>query len=108
DTFRSGRRLETESEFATTIGTCLDVDHEGTNGVFTDELAAFVHDFTLGSLDEELELAAASSLVTTVSFLLAVPGATPLPPSGLDVLKAYEQAPPDIQDLLIADDGNAA
>ncbi len=108
DTIRNARRLETETGFATTLGIYIDVDHEGTNGVFTDELAAFVHDFTLGSLDEEPELAAASSLVTTVSFLLAVPGATPLPPSGLDVLKAYEQAPPDIQDLLIADDGNAA
>jgi hydrophobe/amphiphile efflux-3 (HAE3) family protein len=108
DTIRNARLLETETGFATTLGIFLRVDHDGPDGIYTDELAAFVHDFTLGSLDEEPQLAAASSLVTTVSFLVAVPGATPLPPTGLDVLKVAQQAPPDIYDLLVADDGNAA
>jgi uncharacterized protein len=108
DTIRNARTLESETGFATTLGIFLEVDQDGTNGIFTDELSAFVHDFTLGSLDDEPDLAAASSLVTTVSFLIAVPGATPLAPSGVDILKAYEQAPPDIQRLLVAADGNAA
>jgi uncharacterized protein len=108
DTIRNARTLEAETGFATTLGIFIEVDHDGEGGVFTDELAAFVHDFTLGSLDDEATLAAGSSLVTTVSFLLAVPGATPLAPSGLDILKAYDEAPDDIQRLLIGDDGNAA
>jgi uncharacterized protein len=108
DTIRDARTLESETGFATTLGISIEVDHDEPGGIFTDELSAFVHDFTLGALDDEPDLAAASSLVTTVSFLIAVPGATTLPPTGLDVLKAFEQAPPDIQRLLVADEGNAA
>lgn len=107
DTIRNARLLEDETGFATTLGIFIETDGEDANGIFTDEMAAFVHDFTLGELDDEPTLAAGSSLATTLSYLLAVPGATPLPPTGLDMLKAYEQAPPDIQQLLVADDGNA-
>ncbi|HSL57474.1 MAG TPA: MMPL family transporter, partial [Acidimicrobiales bacterium] len=108
DTIRNARLLEDETGFATTLGIYITVDGEDENGIFTDELAAFVHDFTLGELEVEPTLAAGSSLATTLSYLLAVPGATSLPPTGLDMLKAYEQAPPDIQRLLVSEDGNAA
>jgi len=107
DTIKNARTLENETGFATTLGIFIEVDEDGPNGIFTDELAAFVHDFTLGELEDQPELAAGSSLVTTISYLIAVPGATSLPPTGVDLIKAYEQAPPDIQSLLVADDGNA-
>ena len=108
DTIRNARTLEAETGFATTLGVFVEVEGEGSGRIFTDELSAFVHDFTLEQLAAEPDLAAASSLVTTVSFLIAVPDATLLPPRGIDVLRTYEQAPPDIQQLLVADDGNAA
>jgi hypothetical protein len=57
---------------------------------------------------EQPKLAAASSLFTSVGDLISVPGATPLPPTGDDLLAAYEVAPEDIQKLLVGDDGNAA
>src|SRR5690606_30828868 len=53
------------------------------------------------------ELLTASSIVTTVSFLLEVPGTTVLPPTGADVQRAYEVAPPDIQRSLINPDSGA-
>ncbi len=43
------------------------------------------------------DLLTASSMVTTVGFLLDVPGATELPPRGQDVEAAYGVAPKDIQ-----------
>ncbi|MDP2391160.1 MAG: hypothetical protein Q8N52_12595, partial [Acidobacteriota bacterium] len=46
--------------------------------------------------------AQASSLATTVGWLIEVPGTTPLPPTGLDMLQAYELAPTTLQQLLIA------
>ena len=76
--------------------------------VFSDETVAFVTDFA----NEELaarpeELLTASSMPTTVSFLLEVPDTTPLPPRGIDVERAYEVAPPDIQEALVNPDASA-
>jgi uncharacterized protein len=70
--------------------------------VFSDETVAFVTDFA----NEELaarpeELLTASSMPTTVSFLLDVPDTTPLPPRGIDVERAYGVAPPDIQEATV-------
>ena len=42
---------------------------------------------------ENPELAGASSLATTVGWLAEVPGTTSLPPTGLDMLQAYNIAP---------------
>jgi len=76
--------------------------------VFSDETVAFVTDFA----NEELaarpeELLTASSMPTTVAFLLEMPGTTPLPPTGEDVQRAYEVAPPDIQEALVNPDAGA-
>ena len=106
DTIRNARTLEDETGFATTLGIYLQADGDGS--IFTDEVAQFTHDFTLGELAERDELVAASSLTTTLSYLLAVPDATPLAPTGAQVEAAYEVAPPDIQRLLVTDDGSAA
>ncbi len=76
--------------------------------LFSDETAAFVTDFA----NEQLavrpdDLLTASSLVTTVSFLLEMPDTTVLPPTGDDVRRAYEVAPPDIQTATVNADAGA-
>jgi predicted RND superfamily exporter protein len=79
-----------------------------TDDVFSDETAAFVTGFA----NEQLEalpddLLTASSIVTTVAFILEVPDTTVLPPTGADVQRAYDVAPPDIQRSLFNPDGDA-
>ena len=109
DTIRDARRLENEVDFATTLGIFLETSAADSNGIFTDELAAFTHDFVNDQLEaEKPTLVQASSLVSTVASLIEVPGTTSLAPTGADLLEAYSIAPPDIQRLLVADDGNAA
>jgi hypothetical protein len=76
--------------------------------VFSDEMATFITDFA----NEELatrpdELLTASSIVTTVAFLLELPDTTTLAPTGADVQRAYDVAPPDIQRSLINPDNGA-
>jgi hydrophobe/amphiphile efflux-3 (HAE3) family protein len=76
--------------------------------LFSDETAAFVTDFANEQLAERPEdLLTASSLVTTVSFLLEMPDTTVLPPTGEDVQRAYDVAPPDIQRALVNADAGA-
>lgn len=76
--------------------------------VFDDETVEFVHDFANEQLEARPDdLLTASSMVTTVSFLLEIPGATALPPTGDDVARAYEVAPPDIQRLTVDPDAGA-
>jgi hydrophobe/amphiphile efflux-3 (HAE3) family protein len=65
---------------------------------FSDQTVRFVQGFA----DEQLaqrpdDLLTASSIVTTVGFLMEVPGASNLPPTGQDVQAAYNVAPKDIQ-----------
>ena len=47
--------------------------------------------------EEQPALLTASSIVTTLSYILEIPGATPLPPRAEDVQAAWDQAPPDVQ-----------
>jgi uncharacterized protein len=108
ESVQNARRLETEAGFATSLGVFIETTGVAENGIFTDELAAYVHDTVNRSLEGEENLVQASSLVTTVSYLLAVPGTTPLPPTGADLLAAYSVAPPDVQRLLVGPDGNSA
>ncbi len=108
DTIRDARQFEADTGFATTLGIFIKTEGEQENGIYTDEMAAFVHDFTLNEVDDQPILAEGSSLVTTLSYLIAIPGATALPPTGQDMLAAYQEAPADIQQLLVADNGNAA
>jgi uncharacterized protein len=66
--------------------------------VFDDDTVTFVSDFATAELAERPDnLLTASSIVTTVTFLLEIPDTTPLAPTGEDVQRAYEVAPPDIQ-----------
>ena len=76
--------------------------------IFSDETAAFVTDFANEQLAARPEdLLTASSIVTTVSFLLEMPDTTVLPPTGADVEAAYNVAPPDIQRATVNPDAGA-
>ena len=77
--------------------------------MFTDEAAAFVTELGVSELQKNEEtLITASSLSTTVFYLMKVPDTTPLPPTGEDLREAYAVAPPEIQEATVADDGKAA
>jgi hydrophobe/amphiphile efflux-3 (HAE3) family protein len=104
---KNARTLERETGFATTLGVFVETTTAPSNGVFTDQVGAFVFDLVERSLSENAELAEASSLATTAGWLAEVPGATSLPPTGVDMLEAYQQAPAALQSLLVAEDGNA-
>jgi uncharacterized protein len=76
--------------------------------IFSDETAAFVTEFANEQLaDRPDDLLTASSIVTTVSFLLEMPDTTVLPPTGEDVERAYEVAPPDIQEATVNPEAGA-
>lgn len=107
ESITNARFLEHETGFATTLGVFIETTGEASNGVFTDQSGAFVFDLVDRSLGENDELAQASSLATTAGWLAEVPGATSLPPTGLDMLQAYEVAPAALQGLLVADSGNS-
>jgi hydrophobe/amphiphile efflux-3 (HAE3) family protein len=76
--------------------------------IFSDESAAFVTEFANEQLaDRPDDLLTASSIVTTVSFLLEMPDTTVLPPTGADVEAAYAVAPPDIQEATVNPEAGA-
>jgi hypothetical protein len=76
--------------------------------VFSDQSVGFVHDFANEQLEKRPDdLLTASSIVTTVSFLLEIPGTTHLAPTGADVERAWGVAPPDIQRSTVSEDGQA-
>jgi hypothetical protein len=104
---KNARSLEHEVGFATTLGVFVETKNAAEQGVFTDQMGAFVVGLVERSLAANPELAEASSLATTVGWLAEVPGTTPLPPTGLDMLQAYRAAPAALQSLLVADHGNA-
>ena len=104
---KNARTLEKETGFATTLGVFVRTDPAEFNGVFTDQMGAFVFDLVRRATTENKELAGASSLATTVGWLAEVPGTTSLPPTGLDMLQAYNIAPDALRTLLVADDGKA-
>ena len=106
---RNARTLEYETGFASTLGVLVQSDPTtSSNGVFTDQMGQFQFDLVTAALGDNVELAEASSLATTVGWLMEVPGATPLAPTGLDMLQAFEVAPTTLQQLMVADGGNAA
>ena len=103
---KNARILERETGFATTLGVFVETKTAQSNGVFTDQMGAFVFDLVTRATRENPELAEASSLATTVGWLSEVPNTTSLPPTGLDMLEAYNVAPPALQDLLVTDHAN--
>ncbi|KPM52923.1 RND transporter [Frankia sp. R43] len=76
--------------------------------IFDDRTVKFVHDLAYQQLDEHPnELLTASSLVTTVSFLMEVPNTTLLAPTGKDIQLAYDVTPEPIRKSTVDIDGKA-
>ena len=105
---KNARTLENETQFASTLGVFVETPEAPANGVFTDQMGAFVMDLVDRSLIDNPELVEASSLATTVGWLTEVPGTTQLPPTGLDMLQAYNIAPPALQSQMVASEGTSA
>jgi uncharacterized protein len=103
DAVRDARTLERETGFATTLGVAV-----RSPDVLSDDVAAFTYDLVRDRLAAEPDLVAVSSLATTVGFALDVPGASPVPPTGADLLAALEVAPPGIARALVSPDRTAA
>jgi hypothetical protein len=76
--------------------------------IFDDDTADFVNKFAHEQLDERPDdLLTASSVVTTMGFVMDIPGASPIPPRGEDVRAAVDVAPPDIKASLVNEEGGA-
>jgi hypothetical protein len=98
--------LKAETGSSAELGIYLEADQD--DAVFSDETAQFVTEFANEQLASRPdELLTASSIVTTVAFLLELPDTTTLAPTGADVQRAYEVAPPDIQRSLFNPDNGA-
>jgi hydrophobe/amphiphile efflux-3 (HAE3) family protein len=77
-------------------------------GVFSDEMSAFVTSMATNELDKYPgKLSTVSSLPTTIYYLMKVPGASTLAPTGDDLRKAYDLAPPDLQKSMVSDNDTA-
>ena len=72
--------------------------------VFDDDTVELTWEFASDQLDEHEVLLTASSVVTTVGFLMDIPDTTQLAPTGEDVQAAWEVAPPDVQVATAAPD----
>ncbi|MEO6317233.1 MAG: MMPL family transporter [Acidimicrobiales bacterium] len=96
-------RLRAETDSSSELGVYVQTDDP-----FSDESVSFIDGFAkqkLGQYDEEL--LTASSIVTTVSFLMEIPGAGDVPPTGAEVAAAFALAPPDIQLSTVNEDAGA-
>lgn len=80
-----------------------------TEDVFSEENVDFMSDFAARQLEAHPDqLLTASSVVTTVQYLLDIPGAGPVTPRPEDIKAAYEIAPEDIKKSFMAPDEGAA
>jgi hypothetical protein len=91
--------LQDDTGFSTTLGILVEA-----NNVLAQPVADVVHEFTLDAEARD-EVVTSSSLAGTVSKLIAVPGATRVAPRDVDLQAAAAVLPPDIERVLLAEDG---
>lgn len=85
--------IERETGSSSELGMFIQADD-----IFGDDTVAFVDRFAKDQLESYPEtLLTASSVVTTVSFLMEIPGASDVAPTGEEVRAAFDVAPEDIQ-----------
>ena len=94
-TVRDLETLEESTGFSSTLGVLVTA-----NNIYADEVAAVVHDFLLEAEARD-DVVSSSSLVGTMGKIIAVPGATPLPPTSADLVAAAEVMPDDVERLLL-------
>src|SRR5690606_35519846 len=76
--------------------------------VFSDEFVQFAHDYANEALaNHPDDFLTASSIEGAVGGLLVVPGASNIAPTGEEVRRAFEVAPPGIQASTVSPDGDA-
>jgi uncharacterized protein len=97
------RTLEDETGSSSELAVFVESDE-----VFSEDTIGFVHTFA----DEQLtaypdDLLTATSLVTVVSYILEVPGASDMVPRPEDVEAAFEVAPEDVQHSTVNVDAGA-
>lgn len=107
DVIRNIETIESEVNSSSELGIFVQSDD-----IFSDESVAFVHDLAYDELEthpgtEPGGLLTASSIVTTVSFLMEIPEATIIPPTGEEVRAAFLAAPRDIQASVANEDAGA-
>jgi hydrophobe/amphiphile efflux-3 (HAE3) family protein len=105
DSVKAIEGLEAETGSSSELGVYVQADD-----VFGQDVVDYVHGLAqrqLAAHDDDRLLLTASSIVTTMSYVLEIPGAEPLAPTAEDVAGAYEVAPRDIQASLVSDDGTA-
>jgi len=86
-------RLQAETKSSSELGMFVQSDD-----LFSDETVAFIDGFAKEQLNQHPDaLLTASSIVTTVSFLMEIPGAGDVAPTGDEVAAAFALAPKDIQ-----------
>lgn len=92
--------IDTSSELGTFV-VAADEDE-----LFSDETIQWVHDYTEDQLQRfPDQLKRASSIVTPLSYLLEIEGASDLAPTGEQVRKTYEASPPAVRAFLVSDAG---
>lgn len=96
-------RLYDELDISSELGTYIVADDQDT--LFSDELIAWVDEYTDSQLERyPNQLARASSIVTPMSYLLDIPGGSDIPPTGDQVRKTYEVAPDSIRAFTVVED----
>ena len=90
--------LQDETGFSTTLGILVE-----SNNVLADPVAEVVHGFIEAAEDTE-DVVVSSSLVGTISKIIAVPGTTSLAPTSADLQAAAAVLPPDIERVLLSPD----
>lgn len=97
--------LEEEVDTSSAMG--IYVRGDSTEALFTDEDITFVDNMTEDTLKEfGNELLRGSSIVTPLSYLVEIPGAEKVTPTGEQVWAAYQAAPEVVQKLTVADEAD--
>ncbi|MEO6989799.1 MAG: MMPL family transporter [Aquihabitans sp.] len=93
--------LHDEIDTSAELGTYVVADTR--DELFSDETVKWVHDYTESQLEDfPGQLKRASSIVTPLSYVLELDGATPFAPTGEQVRKTYEVAPAEIQAFTVS------
>lgn len=89
-------RLEDETGFSTTLGVLVEA-----NNVFDQQVIDLVHEFSVDA-EARPEVVTASSLITTLSKILDIDGASILAPTEQDIYEAAAVMPPDVREALVS------
>jgi uncharacterized protein len=103
DVIRKIDTLKAETGTSSELGIFVESDD-----LFDDPTAEWVQTFANDELSQRPDdLITGSSIVTTIGWVLQIPGTTDLAPTGDDVRRAYEVAPRDVQRSLVNEDAGA-